>query len=129
MTNPVQKTCWETCPVCFKCANRNRQSGTSCNKCPGRNDPMHRLSYDDRVFCDCRNGVLRHMTKEGRLIVRNFPNNPYETKVVQEKVTQEERDWEYYLQGMREALDDPYWDPLRFNDDTSVSEWNRQHRG
>lgn len=131
--NPTDKSCFVTCPVCFKCADKNVSSyGNKCSGCTGRHDPQDRLYVDTRVFCDCKNGTMRHMTQEGRLIVRDFPGNPYGNKVVQDLESQDERDWKEYLQTMREYYNDPYWDPIKFSDGASTTDWtqdNREGRG
>ena len=72
--------------------------------------------------------VLRHMTQTGRLIVRNFPQNPFENKVVQDLETQDERDWQAYIKAMREYYDDPYWDPVKFSDGSGTADWTQSHR-
>jgi len=127
--NPSEKECWRTCFSCFKCSEKGRYS--HCYSCSGRNDPMGRLVPDPDVYCDCRNGVLRHQTQSGRVIVRRFKTNPFKSNPTfeAEKVSADERDWEAYLKQAREVLDDPYFDPIRFNDGTSTDAWTKEQRG
>lgn len=112
--NPSDKSCWRACSACFKCEDKGRYA--SCVTCSGRHDPKGRFVPDSRVYCDCKNGVLRHMTQEGRLIVTAFKQDPFSAGGVSvAHQTQDERDWESYLQQTREALDDPYWDPIKYD--------------
>lgn len=129
MRNPSDKSCFKTCPVCFKCADKNTSTyGNKCSGCSGRNDPMGRFVADPDVYCDCRNGIMRHMTQNGRLIVRKFPRNPYKNEVVADLETQDERNWREYLKRMREYYDDEYWDPVKFSDGTSTADWTQAQR-
>lgn len=127
--NPAEKHCWKLCPACFKCANKN-DAYSECRRCSGRNDPLGRIEPRPEVFCDCANGVLRHQTQTGRIIIRTFKSNPFKTAGIQvDTETEDERDWNEYLRQAREILDDPYWDPIRFNDGTSTDSWTKEQRG
>lgn len=41
-----------------------------------------------------------------------FKSNPFKNKVQYEKKTEDERDWDAYVNDMREKLDDPNWNPI-----------------
>ncbi len=110
-TNPSTLPCWETCGSCFRCIDKGRY--TKCNECSGRHDPYGRTEADPDDFCDCRNGVLRWRTKDGQLVVRRINHNPYRGQVITDSRTQDERDWDAYLQDVREKMDNPNYDPIK----------------
>ena len=111
--NPSEKPCWRLCPSCMKCMNKRLQSG-DCGGCSGKHDPMRRLYADPDVFCDCAEGILRHRTQKGQLIIRRFHSNPFGGKVQTDARSQDERDWNAFVAEKRELLDDPDWDPIQF---------------
>jgi len=86
--NPVEKWCWSFCPSCNRCQDKGRY--TRCNGCSGR--------YGK--------------TKQGKLILTRFKSNPFKGQVRYEKKTEDERDWDSYVNDMREKLDDPNWNPV-----------------
>lgn len=110
--NPVNLPCWETCTACGRCKNKGRYA--KCQSCSGRNDPTCAKDPHPDDFCDCRNGILRWITKQGRLIIVKYKSNPYKTDIYKNHQTQDERDYESYLNDMRERLDDPTYDPIEF---------------
>lgn len=125
--NPTDKPCWNLCLSCHRCADKGKYS--KCYSCSGRQDPHQRLIHDPDDYCDCRNGILRWVTKKGQHLVVKIPTNPFEGKVKVESVSESERDWNAYLNDMRERLNDPEWDPLRFSDGSSVDEWTKATYG
>jgi len=62
--------------------------------------------------CACTEGVLRYRTERGQLIVRPYRSNPYNATVKQRVKTDDERDWDAYLQEYRERMDNPYISPI-----------------
>lgn len=122
--NPSDRPCWRTCPSCYKCSNKGQDA--KCQTCSGRHDPGVTLKfdpYDIDCYCDCRNGILRHRTQDGRLIVRHFLSDPFGGKVSTDAETEDERDWNAFVAEKREYLNDPNWDPLEFADGGSTDAW------
>jgi len=108
--NPSTKPCWNFCTSCNRCQDKGRYS--KCNSCSGRYDPRGWTDPHSDDFCDCKNGVLRWRTQEGRLIITRFKSNPFKGTVQYEKKSQDERDWDSYVNDMREKLDDPNFNPI-----------------
>jgi hypothetical protein len=71
-----------------------------------------KVTADNDDFCDCKNGVLRWKTQQGRLITTKFKTNPFKGQVKYERITEDERDWDSYVKDMREKLDNPNWNPI-----------------
>ena len=103
--NPSTKPCWSFCASCNRCGDKGRY--TKCNSCSGRYDPLGKIDPDPVDFCDCKNGILRWKTKEGRLIMTRFKTNPFKGQVKYEKKSEDERDWDAYVNDMREKMNDP----------------------
>lgn len=113
-TNPSYRWCWSTCSACYRCKDKGRYS--QCSNCSGRHDPHLYSEPDPDDFCVCGEGILRWRARDGRLVIRKYSSNPFETKVVTEKKTEDERDWEAYLMDVRERMDNPNWDPIQITD-------------
>jgi hypothetical protein len=113
--NPSTKPCWAFCSSCNRCQDKGRYS--KCVSCSGRYDPLGKTDPHPDDFCDCKNGVLRWITREGRLIITRFKSNPFKGKVKYEKKTQDERDWDSYVKDMREKLGDPHFNPITIVDE------------
>jgi hypothetical protein len=113
--NPSNRSCWTFCSCCNRCQYKVRYS--KCSDCSGRYDPKLKVLPDPDDFCDCKNGVLRWRTKEGRLILTRFKSNPFKAEVKYVKKTEDERDWDSYVGDMREKLDDPTWNPIAIVDE------------
>lgn len=127
--NPSDRSCFSLCGSCFKCSNK--WTRPQCNSCSGRHDPGAVQKFDphDRQsFCDCRNGVLRHRTQDGRLIIKQFLTNPFKGKVKTDAESQDERDWNQWIAERREALNDEFYDPVQFDDGSSTTDWTAQAR-
>jgi hypothetical protein len=110
--NPTDKSCWVFCRSCNRCADKGKYN--KCKGCSGRYDPHGKIDPDQDDFCDCKNGVLRWKTKEGRLIVTKFKTNPFAGVVHYEKKSQDERDWDSFVSDTREKLGDPDWYPITY---------------
>ena len=108
--NPSDKQCWSFCSSCNRCQDKGRY--TKCGSCSGRYDPLGRIDECREDFCDCRNGVLRWKTKEGKLIITRFKTNPFKGEVKYEKKSEDERDWDSYVDDMREKMDDQNFNPI-----------------
>lgn len=108
--NPTERDCWSYCFSCSRCQDKGRY--TKCNKCSGRYDPTGIIEPNQDDYCDCRNGVLRWRTKEGRILMTRFRSNPYGGTVQIEQKSEDERDWDSYVNDMREKMNDPNWNPI-----------------
>jgi hypothetical protein len=113
--NPTERWCWKFCNSCNRCEDKGRYS--QCGGCSGRYDPKLAIPADDDDFCDCKNGVLRWRTQQGRIVITRFKSNPYAGKVTYEKKSEDERDWDSYVNDMREKLNDPNWNPIHIYDE------------
>lgn len=113
--NPTEKPCWVFCSSCNRCQDKGRY--TKCGSCSGRYDPEGRIDPHIDDFCDCKNGVLRWRTQEGRLLMTRFKSNPFKGEVRYEKKSEDERDWDSYVNDMREKLNDPNWNPITIIDE------------
>lgn len=113
--NPSSKACWSFCSSCNRCQDKGKYS--KCGECSGRYDPLGRTDPHSDDFCDCKNGVLRWRTSQGKLIMTRFKSNPFKGKVNYEKKTEDERDWNSYVRDMREKLDDPNFNPITIIDE------------
>lgn len=126
--NPAELPCFRTCTACFRCEDKGRYA--KCTSCSGRNDPvLKRDPHDHDDYCNCSWGVLRWRTQEGRLIITQYPGNPYKGSVRFDDKTQDEIEWEQYVYEMREKFDDEHFDPITV-DGKSATDWaNRQRKG
>ena len=113
--NPTNKWCWTFCTSCNRCQDKGRY--TKCSGCSGRYDPDLKIVADNDDYCDCKNGVLRWKTKQGKLVMTKFKTNPFKGKVTYERKTEDERDWDSYVNDMREKLNDPNWNPITIYED------------
>jgi hypothetical protein len=84
--------------------------------------------YDIDDRCRCAEGVLQFRVKDGRLLKKNFMSNPFAGKVITDAETPDERDWNQYIKERREQLDDPNYDPVRFEDGESTYDWTQRQR-
>lgn len=113
--NPSTKDCWIFCSSCNRCQDKGRY--TKCNQCSGRYDPNGSIDPHPEDYCDCKNGVLRWRTQQGKLIMTKFKSNPFAGKVKYLKQSQDERDWDSYVKDMREKMNDPNWNPITIVDE------------
>ena len=113
--NPSSKPCWETCGSCYRCANKGRY--TKCNSCSGRHDPAGMVDTHPDDFCLCTQGVLRYRHQSGQLIIRRFDRNPFAGSIIQNLKTQDEADFEAYVDDLRERFDNPNLSPIQMVDD------------
>lgn len=121
--DPVSRGCWEPCSSCFRCDKRGSSACPLPNGCSGRPDKEGmRIPHPDDL-CQCKQGVLRWVTKEGRVIIRRFESSPFKGSVKTDAQTEDERDWNAFISEKREQLNDPTWDPVQFSDGTSITDW------
>jgi hypothetical protein len=121
--NPSDRACWEGCSSCGRCEKKGSTNCPNPTNCSGRFDPrgMRHPHVDD--FCDCKNGILRWVTGEGQLCHTKFLSNPFAGVVKYKGKSNDELDWENYLNDVREKTDDPDWDPIQIGDDKSAQRW------
>lgn len=114
LSDPQDLPCWRTCRSCNRCANKG--VFVACQSCSGRRDPrLQRDCSDVDDFCKCAQGILRYRTKQGVLVEGPLPGNPFEGSMISEPNSEDERDWERYVDEQRERFDDPYFDPIHFD--------------
>ena len=113
--NPSVKDCWTFCSSCNRCSSKGAYS--KCKGCSGRYDPAGKVDPDIDDFCDCKNGILRWKTQQGRLVITKFKSNPFKGEVRYEKKSEDERDWDSYVNDMREKMNDPNWNPITIKED------------
>jgi len=125
--NPADRSCFVPCVSCNRCAQKG--SRPACTTCSGRFDPqLRRDPYDIDDRCRCREGVLQYRTKMGRLVVTKLPSNPFKKTMAFDKISQDEKEWEQYVDEERERLNDPGFDPVRFTNGKSTLDWARRAR-
>lgn len=123
--NPSDKSCWRLCRVCSRCADKGKYA--KCNSCSGRHDPYEKRDpyyIDDR--CRCTEGIMQYLLKNGKLLQKRFPSNPFESRMRAEVESEEERDYNASIQEMRERTGIEDYDPVRFNDGTSTYDWTQR---
>jgi hypothetical protein len=108
--NPSTKACWITCGSCFRCGDKGRY--TFCNKCSGRHDPFLQTIADPDDYCRCTEGILQWRAKSGQQIITKFNKDPFNSKVITETKTEDEKEWDQYLHDVRERMDNPDYDPI-----------------
>jgi hypothetical protein len=113
--NPVFNDCWKFCSSCSRCQDKGRY--TKCSDCSGRYDPKLIIDPDPDDYCDCKNGVLRWRSKQGKLLIAKFKTNPFKGEVKYEKKSEDERDWDSYVNDMREKMNDPTFNPITITED------------
>ena len=111
--NPTTRACWETCSVCGRCNKKGTSACPLPNSCSGRIDPYGQTDPHPDDWCDCKNGVLRWKAKKGNVIMVRYPKNPFVSTVQHEHKTEDERDWDSYLNDAREKLDNPDSNPIQ----------------
>lgn len=57
---------------------------------------------------------MQWVTQEGRVVGFRFKSDPFAGTVQYETVSQDESDWQSYLNDAREKLDDPNYDPIQW---------------
>ncbi len=125
---PREKHCFSFCPSCMRC---NAKGSSVCPKrsggCSGHieTDEGHNWDpYDIDDTCRCVEGVLQIRLKRGDLVKRRFNSNPFAAEVKTDAISEDERDWNAYIDEQRELRDDPFFDGLQFDDGSGgVTDW------
>lgn len=126
--NPANKYCFTMCKSCFRCDKRGSSACPSPNKCSGRPDKEGIRDPKPDDFCDCKNGVMRWVTKKGQLIIRRYTSNPFAAEVTTDTESTDDRDWGSYVAEQRELLNDEFYDPIVFDEGGSTYDWQRKAR-
>ena len=126
--DPVTRSCWTPCPSCYRCEKRGSSACPLPNLCSGRPDKEGMRDPHPDDFCQCKEGVLRWRTKEGRVIIRQFKSSPFKSNIMTDAVSEDERDWNSFVKEKREQFNDPSYDPLKFTDGGSVTDWMNKDR-
>ena len=113
--NAPDRWCFRLCTSCARCSDRGTRA--KCVGCNGRNDPYRERPPHPDDYCRCSEGILQIRHKSGRIIQRRFESNPFKANVQTDAETQDERDWNQFLNEKREILDDPTWNPIQVRRD------------
>lgn len=108
--DPSKLQCFKACMSCFRCEDKGKYD--KCRSCSGRADPAaikDPYHFDDR--CRCKEGILQVRLKNGKLVQRPTPGNPFGGTVRHEKVTENEKEYIEWLKEERERRNDPAWNP------------------
>ena len=112
--NPGDRSCWETCQACYRCAAKGTRA--QCTNCSGRFDLNGVTDPHEDDRCRCREGILQYVRADAKFVQVKYRINPFEGKVLQIKKTEDERDWEAYLDELRERFEDEHYDPVMAHD-------------
>ena len=125
--NPAELDCFRMCGACKRCGDKGRYA--KCQSCSGRVDPeLRREPHDIDDQCRCKEGVFQFRLQNGRLIQKRYSQDPFQNTVKYEPYTEDERDWDSYVNSQRERFDDPNWDPVTIQG-KSTTDWVRKRRG
>jgi hypothetical protein len=108
--NPSDKRCWHTCSACLRCEDKGMWA--KCQNCSGRHDPFGITDPDIDDKCRCTEGILQFVTFKREFKQVKYKSNPFTGQIITKPKTEDERDWESYLQSMRDKLESPDWDPI-----------------
>ncbi len=124
--DPLDRHCWRTCMSCRRCSNKG--SRPECHSCSGREDEFGQKvpNIDDK--CRCTEGILQLVTKDNRFLQVKMLSNPFKGTIKRDAITEDERDYEEYLKSERERRNDKSWDPIQFEDGSSVTDWTNSRR-
>lgn len=124
-TNPSDLSCFKACQSCFRCEDKGTKS--MCNRCSGRHDPeMKKDPYDTEDQCRCREGLLQYRVKSGQLIKTELKRDPFGGTIeTHNAVTEDEKEWEDYLQSERERRNDASWDPVTIEGESATDKFRR----
>lgn len=125
--NPVERSCFEPCMACSRCEKRSTSACPAPNTCSGRPDREGMRDPHPDDLCFCKQGIMRWVTKQDRLIIRKYETNPFKSEVKTDAVTPDEEDWNRYLGEQRELRNDEHWDPVKFNDGSGTTDYFRRN--
>lgn len=132
MLRPQEKFCFLICSSCYRCEKKGSSACPQPNSCSGHveTDEGHNWDSRDRDdYCRCKEGVLQVRLKNGMMVQRRFQSSPFAAEVKTDAISEDERDWNAYIDEQRELRDDPTFDGLAFDDgSTGVTDWMRNAR-
>lgn len=112
--DPAKKYCFEQCTSCFRCDRKRELSGChNCKGCSGRPDPLGFVDPIDDDYCDCRNGKLRWVRRNGEVIIRDLTSNPFKGEVDFVAESRDEADWRAWRNEQAEKLGIEGYDPIK----------------
>lgn len=131
MSRPQEKHCFVACKACMRCDRKGKAGCPSPYTCSGHVEipgghPWD--SYDRDDECRCKEGVLQIRLKSGGFVRRRYLSSPFGGSIQTDAETQDDRDWNSYVDEQRELLNDPFFDPLTFGGQGSVTDWMRNAR-
>lgn len=109
--DPSRLQCFKACMSCLRCEDKGKYD--KCRSCSGRADPAATKDpyyIDDR--CRCKEGIIQVRAKNGKLIQGKYPHNPFDGRLTNAKVTEDEKEYLEWLREERERRDDPTWTPI-----------------
>lgn len=127
--NPTSRPCFVGCASCHRCEKRGRSECPLANSCSGRPDIEGMRDPHPDDLCRCKDGVMRWVTKENRVIVRQYGSSPFGTEVKTDTKNQDDSDWAAYLGEKREQMNNEFYDPIQFDDGGSTTDWTNRRMG
>lgn len=127
--DPYTKPCWETCQSCGRCTKKGTSACPARDECSGRFDKYGQRHPHPDDYCRCTSGILQWVTKDGRMTQSRMTGDPFKGTVMHETTSSDERDYNQYVDEMREKLNNPDYDPVRYNDGDSSLAWHQKHLG
>ncbi len=112
--NPSQRDCFNACEACFRCGDRYKYA--KCNGCSGKHDPFGTIDPHPDDWCNCTEGILRFVKPNSQRVMVRYKTNPFDGKITMMNKTEDEKAWDDYVRDLREKLDDPTWEPIKFTD-------------
>ncbi len=115
--SPIDRPCFDLCPVCGRCDARRARPYAACTTtCSGHIDKEGAIDPHPDDLCRCREGIMqmvRIKDQKGRFIQYKWKKNPFTSGSVKSATkTEDERDYDAWLQTERNKRDDPNFDPL-----------------
>lgn len=112
--NPSHRECFDACSACFRCDQRGKYA--KCAGCSGHHDPFGTIDPHPDDTCTCAEGVLRFIDSKGELHLVRYRNNPFAGTVTLMNQTEDEREWDAYVNDIREKINDPHFNPVEVVD-------------
>ena len=112
--NPAFKSCWRTCQSCFRCENKMKYDSNynGCRGCSGRFDMYGVTDPHEDDQCRCAEGVLQYVKSTGEFKQVRFKHNPFNVRVKQIEESEDERDFERYVDEKKKKYDMETFQPI-----------------
>ena len=125
--NPHLRPCWQTCMSCGRCDKKGTSACPHPNTCSGRFDPRGQRHAHPDDYCRCKDGILQWVTKQGRATQSRMSGDPFKGNIKHETTTADERDYNQYVNEMREKLNDPDYDPVHYLNGEGAQTWLEEY--